>query len=168
MEEIGKTLNTLFNPAKAAAKWHEVDKVEKYLSTLPVKVMGDLYEEGTPGLYTRQLTIPAETLITSAVHKTCHPFVITRGLVTVYNTFDDSQVLYKSGDRGITFPGARRVLYVHEETVWITFHSTDRIGYDFMGLDKSEQQVIFDTIMGEILQRHYNPLITDFNEGIFI
>lgn len=168
MTEIGETLNTLFNPVKAGAKWHEVDKVEKYLSTLPVKVMGDLYEEGTPGLYTRQLTIPAETLITSAVHKTCHPFVITKGVVTVYNTFDNSQTLYKAGDRGITYPGARRVLYTHEETIWMTFHSTNLIGYDFMGLEKHEQDAIFIQIMQDILQTYYNPLIIDFEKGIFI
>jgi hypothetical protein len=165
---IEETLKTLFNPPKVAAKWFEVDKVEQYLSTLPTRVMGDLYEEGTPGLYTRQLTIPAETLITSAVHKTCHPFVITKGLVTVYNTFDDSQILYKAGDRGITYPGTRRVLYCHQETVWLTFHSTDRIGYDFFSLNDNEKQSIFTKIMEDILQTYYNPLLVDFTEGIFI
>jgi hypothetical protein len=170
MEEIdiAETLQILFNPPKSAAKWFEIDKVEKYLSTLPTRVMGDLYEEGTPGLYTRQLTIPAETLITSSVHKTCHPFIITKGVVTVYNAFDNSQILYKSGDRGITYPGARRVLYVHEETEWITFHSTNRIGNDFIGLDKQEQQAIFTLIMQDILQVYYNPCLVDFDEGIFI
>lgn len=166
--DIGKVLTTLFNPPKAIAKWFEIDKVEQYLSTLPTRVMGDLYEEGTPGLYTRQLTIPADTLITSSVHKTCHPFVITKGVVTVYNVFDDSQALYKAGDRGITYPGTRRVLYCHEETVWITFHSTDRIGNDFIGLDKQDQQTIFDEIMYDILQEYYNPLLVDFQNGVFI
>lgn len=166
--EITKTLNTLFNPKKTNLNWFEIDKVEKYLSSLPARVMGDIYEEGTPGLYTRQITIPAETLITSSVHRTCHPFVITKGAVTVYNAFDDSQDLFTAGHRGITYPGSRRVLYTHEETVWITFHSTDRIGYDFIGLEKHEQQLIFTKIMQDILQTYYNPLTVDFSEGIFI
>lgn len=168
MSEIAKTLEILFNPPKASAKWFEIDKIEKYLATFPVKVMGDLYEEGTPGLYTRQLTIPAETLITSSVHKTCHPFVITKGLVTVYNTFDDSQNLYKAGDRGITYPGTRRVLYCHEETVWITMHSTNRIGYDFFALNDNEKKAIFDEIMRDIIQVYDNPALKNFEEGQFI
>ena len=169
-EEVGisKLMDVIFNPPKAAAKWHDIDKIEQYLSAIPVKVMGDLYEEGTPGLYTRQLTIPAGTLITSSVHKTCHPFVITKGVVTVYNAFDDTTNLYKAGYRGITYPGARRVLYVHEETVWITFHSTDRIGLDFIGLNDNEKKVIFEAIMSDILQAYCNPLLIDFENGIFI
>ncbi len=166
--EAAKTLDLIFNPAKVPEKWDAIDKIEDYINSLPVKVWGDVYEEGTPGLYTRQITLPAGTLLTSRIHKTCHPFVVTKGAITVYNTVCDTQELYTAGYRGITYPGVRRVLYVHEPTVWVTFHSTDKIGYDFMDLNKSEQQVIFDEIMSEILQEYYNPLLTDFDEGIFI
>lgn len=166
--ELVKSLDIVFNNTKVPAKWHEIDKIEKYLSQFPVKQMGDLYEEGTPGLYTRQLTIPAETLMTSCIHKTCHPFIITKGRVTVYNTVSDKTELFVEGHRGITYPGTRRCLYTHEETCWITWHSTNKIGYDFMGLQSHEQQCIFDSIMNEILQPYDNPLTSDFNEGTFI
>jgi hypothetical protein len=168
MEGIAKSLNIVFNNIKVPANWHEIDKIEKYLSTFPVKQMGDLYEECTPGLYTRQLTIPEGTLMTSAIHKSCHPFVITEGKVTVYNTVTDETELFVAGHRGITYPGTRRCLYFHEKTVWITFHSTNLIDYDCMNLDKQSQQVIFDEIMKDILQPYDNPLTIDFNEGTFI
>ncbi len=167
--EAGKLLDIFFNPVAANKKWVAIDKVDEYISTLPNKIYGDLYEEGTPGLYTRQVTLPAGTLLTSKIHKTCHPFIVTKGAITVYNTVGDTQNTFVAGDRGITLPGTRRVLYTHEETVWITFHSTDKIGYDFFNLQKAEQQTIFDNIMQQdILQEYYNPLLTDFDEGVFI
>ncbi len=169
MEEIAKILDIVFNSTKVPAKWHEIDIIEKYISQFPEKwQLGDLYEEGTPGLYTRQLTVPAGTLMTSAIHKTCHPFVITYGKVTVYNTVTDETELFVSGHRGITYPGTRRCLFFHENTRWLTFHSTNKIGYDFMGLQSHEQQHIFDSIMKEILQDYDNALTADFNEGVFI
>jgi hypothetical protein len=165
---LEQELEILFNPPKAVAKWHQIDKIEQYLSTLPEKVMGDLYEEGTPGLYTRQLFIPAGTLMTSCVHKTCHPFIIVKGKVTVYDTVSDTTNLYTEGYRGITYPGTRRILFTHSDTLWITCHSTNKIGYEFMGLEKHEQQVIFDAIMAEILQPYDNPLTTEYMEGFFV
>lgn len=169
MTELAKTLDIVFNSTKVPAKWHEIDKIEKYIAQFPAKwQLGDLYEEGTPGLYTRQLTVPEGTLMTSAIHKTCHPFVIPKGKVTVYNTVTDETELFVSGHRGITYPGTRRCLFFHETTVWMTFHSTNRIGYDFMGLQSHEQQVIFDAIMVDILQPYDNSLTADFTDGVFI
>lgn len=167
--EASKTLDIFFNPVKANPNWTAIDKVDQYIASLPNRVWGDLYEEGTPGLYTRQITLPAGTLLTSKIHKTCHPFIVVKGAITVYNTVGDTQEMFTAGYRGITMPGTRRVLYVHEETVWITFHSTNKIGYDFFNLQKEEQQAIFDNIMSDdVLQEYYNPLLNDFEDGIFI
>jgi len=127
-----------------------------------------LYEEGTPGLYTRQITLPAGTLLTSCIHKTCHPFFILEGAIQVSNIIGNTNELYTTGYRGITLPGTRRVLYTHEKTVWVTCHSTNKIDNNFFYLNSDEKQVIFDSIMSEILQEYYNPLLTDFEEGVFI
>lgn len=167
--EAAKTLDIFFNPTKANPNWAAIDKMDEYISSLPNRIYGDLYEEGTPGLYTRQITLPAKTLLTSKIHKTCHPFIVTKGAITVYNAVGDTQEMFTTGYRGITLPGTRRVLYTHDETIWITFHPTNKIGYDFLNLQKAEQQSIFDNIMAEdILQEYYNPLLNDFEEGIFI
>lgn len=166
--EAGKLLDIFFNPNKANPKFNAIDKVDQFITTLPERVWGDLYEEGTPGLYTRQITLPKGTLLTSRIHKTYHPFFILKGAITVYNAADNSEGLFTTGYRGITVPGTRRVLYTHEETVWVTCHSTDRIGNDFFALNSEEKQVIFDNIMTDILQEYYNPLIINFDEGVFI
>lgn len=77
----------------------------------------------TPGLYIRETHLPAGAIITSKIHKTEHPFVITRGRVSVYSENDGVQHLH-APHTGITRPGTRRILVIHEDTVWTTFHPT--------------------------------------------
>lgn len=75
----------------------------------------------TTGLYTREIFMPAGTLLTSRVHKTEHPYVITKGRVSVFIPGEGVQHL-AAGHVGITRPGTRRVLYIHEDCTWLTFH----------------------------------------------
>lgn len=99
-----------------------MDALEVDLMGLPAVEM-PLTHEFTPGLYIRTIHMPAGTLLTSKIHKTEHPFVITRGRVSVFDPHGGSVELC-AGHRGITQPGTRRVLYTHEDTVWTTFHAT--------------------------------------------
>src|ERR1700748_1930187 len=145
MNDIEKSLDIVFNPNKAPKKWDAVDQIEGFISTLP-EVTGDVQQRATPGLYSRELSIPAGTLFTSVVHRTIHQFVVSKGAATVYNTLTDESVLFEAGDCGITLPGTRRVFYVHEDLKWILFYPTDKITADFYNLTKIEQERIFDEI----------------------
>lgn len=165
--EIAKTLGVFFNPDKGSPKWGAIDKIEEYMVTKP-RMYGELTERGTPGLYSRELLMPAGMLCTSRIHKTCHQFVVSEGAISVYNTFGDTQDLFTSGHHGITYPGTRRVLYAHEDTRWVTFHPTHRITPDFFNLDNAEKQIIFTLVMEDLIQDYYNPLIDNFDEGVFI
>lgn len=77
----------------------------------------------TPGIYTRELTMTAGSLVFSKIHMETHPFIITKGKVSVYDG-DKIQEL-EAPYKGVTIAGTKRVLYVHEETVWTTFHPTE-------------------------------------------
>lgn len=77
----------------------------------------------TPGLYAREIRMPAGALVTSRIHKTEHPFVVSKGRVTVYT--EDGRVEIEAPYTGITKPGTRRVLMIHEDTIWTTFHVTN-------------------------------------------
>lgn len=99
-----------------------MDDLEVGLMGLPPVEM-PLTHAFTPGLYIRTIFMPAGTLLTSKIHKTQHPFVITRGRVTVFDP-EGGSVELSAGHMGITQPGTRRVLYTHEDTVWSTFHVT--------------------------------------------
>lgn len=78
----------------------------------------------TPGLYVRTIFMPAGAMIVSKIHRTTHPFAIHSGRCSVF--IDGKGVEELSGPhRGITEAGTRRALYIHEDTVWSTYHVTE-------------------------------------------
>lgn len=78
----------------------------------------------TPGLYIRECHIPAGSIVTSATHKTRHPFVISQGRIRVISEAEGA-VEYTAPHTGITEPGTRRILEAIEDTIWTTFHVTE-------------------------------------------
>lgn len=99
----------------------------------------------TPGLYTRTIRMAAGAIITSEVHRTEHPFVVHQGRCYVFNESSGEWTLLQAPYMGITRPGTRRLLLIVQETVWSTFHATDKT-------DVTE-------IENEILEPRSNPLI---------
>lgn len=75
----------------------------------------------TPGLYAREILMPAGTVLTSQIHETEHPYVVLSGRVRVAVPGGEPVIL-GAGHVGITKPGTRRALYIEEECRWITFH----------------------------------------------
>lgn len=78
----------------------------------------------TPGIYVREITMSAGLIVTSKIHKTQHPYVVSAGKVSVLTPAEGVQLI-EAPFTGITVPGTRRILEVHEETVWTTFHATE-------------------------------------------
>lgn len=89
-----------------------------------------------PGFYVRQITMPKGVTLTSKIHKTRHPFHISEGKVSVYS--DNGGIQYLCAPFwGMTEPGTRRILKMHETTVWTTFHATEK-----ESLEEIEEEVI--------------------------
>lgn len=78
----------------------------------------------TPGLYVRTIFMVAGSLVVSRIHKTEHPFIVSKGHCLVYSD-NDGPVSIKAPYMGITKPGTHRVLLILEDTLWSTFHPTD-------------------------------------------
>lgn len=110
---------------KAQALTQRIDQLEAVMvkGFKPIKCKLD--HVFTPGLYTRKITMPAGSLITSKIHKTEHQWAILAGCCTVFVGFEKG-VIYRAGDSGITYPGTRRRLLIHEETIWQTMHPTNK------------------------------------------
>ncbi|MDC0637463.1 hypothetical protein OAP25_02060 [Flavobacteriaceae bacterium] len=76
----------------------------------------------TPGLYTRELTMTKGSLVFSRIHKHTHPYIMLKGKMAVY---DGEEVRYVEAPfKGVTEAGTKRVAYIEEDVVWITFHPT--------------------------------------------
>lgn len=99
-----------------------INRMEELIAAAP-QVEFPLVHRFTPGLYIREIFMPAGSVLTSKIHKTEHPFVISQGRVSVYIDGQGVEELV-APHTGVTKPGTRRVLCVHEDTIWITFHPT--------------------------------------------
>jgi hypothetical protein len=77
-----------------------------------------------PGMYAREIFLPADTFIVGKIHKHAHLNIVTRGRCTVVTEYGRLDIDASAGP--VTFTsdaGAKRALYVHEDTVWTTIHA---------------------------------------------
>jgi hypothetical protein len=103
------------------ASYHgRLDELEVAMMNVPAAEC-PVVHRFTPGLYIREIFMPAGALVTSKIHRTEHPYTISKGRVSVL-TENDGWVELAAPHTGITVPGTRRVLYIHEDTVWTTYH----------------------------------------------
>lgn len=122
-----------------------IDKMlefESAIGSLPGARFGDdacpLIHRFADGLYIREMRAPKGMLNTSKLHKTNHPYFILKGDFSVLT--EDGFVRIKAPYMGITKAGTKRIVYFHEDTVWITVHATKETD-----LQKIEEELIAKT-----------------------
>lgn len=115
----------------------ELEIIKKPQLELPV------WHYFAPGVYARELFIPANTLLTGKIHKYPHLCIMSAG---------DMSVLLEGGIRRvqapfttISPPGTKRIAYTHADTIWTTVHATgetdlDRIEELFVAQNEAEYQ----------------------------
>lgn len=131
-----------------------IDTVEFLMQDLE-KVDCPLTHRFCNGLYIRQVFMKKDTFVTSMVHKTTHPFFVLKGSVSVFSENDGEQII-DAPYIGETKPNTRRMLYMHEDTIWVTVHITD-----IKPKDDSEESVLeaVELITEDIIEKYENELI---------
>lgn len=119
-DEQSEEANELVVRRIGSDPWKLINRIDAELGRLPQQPL-PLNHLFTPGLYTREIFMPKGTLLTSRVHLFEHPFVVSAGVVSVW-TDDTGWVTLRAPYTGITKPGTRRVLFIHEDCIWSTFH----------------------------------------------
>ncbi len=111
-------------PIPAAADLHRlIDDLELTMLGHPEALVElPLTHRFTDGLYIREIFMAAGTMATSRIHKTQHPYVVLRGCADVFIPETGVVERITAPHIGITQPGTRRVLIMHKDTVWATFH----------------------------------------------
>jgi hypothetical protein len=71
------------------------------------------------GIYARELTIPAGTLLTGSRHKAVNFHIVSEGEITVWGDGVPPEVI-EAPFAIVAHPGARRIGYAHRNTVWTT------------------------------------------------
>jgi hypothetical protein len=77
----------------------------------------------TEGIYTRELTMPPGFIIVGKRHAREHLVIMTKGRCTVFTErgWED----FEGYNQFKSPAGEKRVLFVHEETTWVTIHKTN-------------------------------------------
>lgn len=110
------------------------DILEKYFLPADMPVTHHF----APGLYLREIYMKAGTRVVGKMHKTTHLNIITKGDVSVMTRFGKHRITVT--DKPIVFlsqPGVKKVLYIHEDTVWMTPHVTEETD-----LERLEEELI--------------------------
>ena len=98
------------------------------------------------GVYVREIFIPKGELIIGKIHKHSHPNFLMSGEVSVLT--EEGAKRLKAPLSMISPAGTKRVVYAHEDTVWITIHVTE----------KTE----LSDIESEIIAKDYDELLPSF------
>jgi quercetin dioxygenase-like cupin family protein len=100
----------------------EMYRLEEALQTAP-QIDFRLINRFADGLYARQVTMQRGALVTTQVHLKQHFAFVLTGEISVWT--DQGYQRIKAPQVLVTEPGTKRVLYVHEETTWITVHASN-------------------------------------------
>jgi hypothetical protein len=76
-----------------------------------------------PGVYLREIFMPAGTIVIGKIHKTEHLNLIERGVLAIRHDDGTTQIL-RAPHTFVSKPGVQKVLYIQEDTVWKTIHPT--------------------------------------------
>lgn len=75
------------------------------------------------GVYAREITIPAGTILTGKIHKYEQLNILSKGDISVLT--DEGVKRVQAPFAIVSPPGTKRIAYAHEESVWTTIHGTD-------------------------------------------
>lgn len=73
-----------------------------------------------PGMYLRELTVPAGMLMVGKTHKHAHFLLVLKGRAEVISEF--GRMVVEAGHISISQPGVKRVVLAIEDTQFVTVH----------------------------------------------
>lgn len=111
-------------PARIARE--KLFEFEQALQALPAdcQLKFENLHDFADGVYARSLYLPAGTLCTGKIHKSRHFFVVMQGRCTVVDSNGVRKEIV-APYLGVTEPGVKRAVHVHEDMIWTSFHRTD-------------------------------------------
>jgi len=89
------------------------------------------------GLYIRHLTVPPDTLTVTRIHKSEHAFFLQKGTISILT--EEGVKRFTAPYNGITKIGTKRIIYHHDEVIFITVHATKETT-----VEKAEEELFTD------------------------
>ena len=130
-----------------------IAEVQEKIANHPNGLTGEVLQKVNPlkhsfadGCYIREVFNPKGELLVTKIHKVTHPFFLMKGDMSIL--MQDGIKRIKAPHYGITPSGTKRIIYCHEDCVFITVHVTNEtdikkieeqvISKDFSELDKND------------------------------
>lgn len=77
-----------------------------------------------PGIYLREIFMPADTIVIGKIHKTEHFNLLVQGACLIVHD-DGTREELRAPDVFVSKAGVQKVLYITEDMVWQTIHPTN-------------------------------------------
>lgn len=114
----------------------QIQALEAELAQLPTRIHElPVKHHFAPGVYAREMTIPAGVMLTGKTHRTQHLNIVSAGDITVWT--EQGMKRIRAPYAFVSYPGTKRVGYAHADTVWTTVHATNETD-----LEKLEAEMI--------------------------
>jgi hypothetical protein len=107
------------------AKRSMILEFEDMLCQCPDAIYGNalpLRHVFTPGIYTREIFLPAGYVLTGRIHRHEHPNFLMAGVVDVF-TEDGGLERLEAPMWTVSPAGTKRVVSVIEDAIWVTIHA---------------------------------------------
>jgi len=87
-------------------------------------------------IYIREIYNPKGALIITKIHKTEHPFFLLKGDMSIATEKGNMRI--KAPYYGITPAGTKRIIFTHEECVFVTIHANPKNERDIKKIEDEE------------------------------
>lgn len=87
-----------------------------------------------PGIYAREIHLPADSVVVGKVHRFRHLSILSAGRVTVMTEFGVEELTAPASF--ISEPGTKRVVHTHEAAIWTTIHPNPENVTDTAALER--------------------------------
>lgn len=79
-----------------------------------------------PGMYAREIFLPAGSVVVGKIHKHAHLNLISKGRGVCVT--EQGRVRFEAPHMFISQPGTMRAVHSETDVIWTTFHATDVVG----------------------------------------
>lgn len=131
---------------KSKAEMREqILKLESVMKKMPNQITIPTFHHFAPGIYMREVRIPAGAVVTGHIHKTEHLNILSQGELTVYT--EDGMKRLQASQVIKSQPGIKRAATAHKDSVWITVHPNPTNEQDVQKLEEMLVVETFDQLL---------------------
>lgn len=110
-----------------AAIRNQIKAVEEITKSLTQHEF-DIVDHFSHGVYAREMKMPKGSIVVGKIHRFKNLNIISQGAVSFFSI--DGLMKVKAPFTFVGSPGAKRVIYAHEDTVWTVIHGTEETDID--------------------------------------